>query len=93
MEGAEKRGQIFSINVPRSLEGMKKSFFSGDSCDLKASWESPIQRRGTADILERKSNFQKVGNVGNQISNPIEDPMQRSQFKPFTWHLRIKDFV
>lgn len=61
MEGAEKRGQIFSINVPRSLEGMKKSFFSGDSCDLKASWESHIQRRGTADIRERKSNFQKVG--------------------------------
>ena len=64
MEGAEKRGQIFSINVPRSLEGMKKSFFSGDSCDLKASWESHIQRRGTADIRERKSNFQKVGSRG-----------------------------
>ena len=26
MEGAEKRGQIFSINVPRSPEGMKKEF-------------------------------------------------------------------
>ena len=32
--------------------------------------------------------------VGNQISNPIEDPMQRRRLlKPFTWHLRIKDFV